>query len=253
MKTKSNHSINSFISTKMALLFAFFLLCVTGAFSQGDAEEMWVDYIYHSITVETDTSRIKAHIIDETSDAKMDHETYYYSYNHRVISKIRGGILGKLLHGEYTEVGFDGHLMRAGKMFLGLKNGIWKEWYPNGELKEMVEYDKGWKDGDFKEYAPDGRLLRRGKYKDGLLDGKVEYIQADGTVHTIKYKEGIKKKKRKKKEKKQKSDKAKNRKDEDKKSKEENSKKKKSKKEKQQKKRKKVKATEKENTDEENK
>lgn len=74
----------------------------------------------------------------------------------------------------------------------GLKQGAWKEFYPNGVLKQEVTYFDDKMHGYLKEYSPTGSLLNTTKYVNGVipknapelakLDVKTEYYD-DGKVH----------------------------------------------------------------------
>ena len=58
-------------------------------------------------------------------------------------------------------------------------NGINKEYYKNGTIKEEVSYGNGKLHGIFKEYYEDGSLKSEGNYNNGVMDGIVkEYYPA---------------------------------------------------------------------------
>ena len=58
-------------------------------------------------------------------------------------------------------------------------NGINKEYYENGTIKEEVSYGNGKLHGIFKEYYEDGSLKSEGNYNNGVMDGIVkEYYPA---------------------------------------------------------------------------
>jgi antitoxin component YwqK of YwqJK toxin-antitoxin module len=73
-----------------------------------------------------------------------------------------------------------------------LKQGVWKEFYPNGILKMEVTYSDDKMNGYLKEYSPTGSLLNTTKYVNGViknnapelakLDVKTEYYD-NGQVH----------------------------------------------------------------------
>ena len=57
-------------------------------------------------------------------------------------------------------------------------NGVNKEYYENGTLKEYVSYSNGKLNGSFKEYYEAGSLKSEGNYNNGVLDGIVkEYYE----------------------------------------------------------------------------
>ena len=53
-------------------------------------------------------------------------------------------------------------------------NGVDKEYYENGMLKEEVSYSNGKLNGFFKEYYENGSLKSEGNYKNGVLDGLIK-------------------------------------------------------------------------------
>lgn len=82
-----------------------------------------------------------------------------------------------------------------------LKQGVWKEFYPNGALKQEVTYTDDKMHGYLKEYSLTGSLLNTTKYLNGVVQNNVpELTKVDvrtdyydnGTVHfTRTYKEDI--------------------------------------------------------------
>lgn len=82
-----------------------------------------------------------------------------------------------------------------------LKQGVWKQFYPTGALKQEVTYTDDKMNGYLKEYSPTGNLLNTTKYINGIvqtdvpelkkLDVKTEYYN-NGQVHyTRTYKDDI--------------------------------------------------------------
>ena len=53
-------------------------------------------------------------------------------------------------------------------------NGINKEYFENGTIKEEVSYSNGKLNGIFKEYYEDGSLKSEGNYNNGVMDGIVK-------------------------------------------------------------------------------
>src|ERR1043166_2318275 len=51
----------------------------------------------------------------------------------------------------------------------GLKQGMWKEFYPNGVVKNEVNYSDDKMNGYFKEYGPNGSLTNTTKYINGVI------------------------------------------------------------------------------------
>ena len=61
----------------------------------------------------------------------------------------------------------------------GEKEGIWKEFYENGLLKEEKNYLSGKLNGYFKIYNEEGKLVNALKYKNGLVDLNSKDIDLD--------------------------------------------------------------------------
>ena len=82
-----------------------------------------------------------------------------------------------------------------------LKQGIWKEFYPTGILKNEVTYSDGKMNGYLKEYSPKGSLMNTSKYINGelqtnvkelaKLDVRTEYFPTGAVRFTGTYKDGV--------------------------------------------------------------
>ena len=57
------------------------------------------------------------------------------------------------------------------KYFKGLKNGVWKKYYPDGSLKEVRKYKMGKKEGSFIGYYPNGAHNFIFQFNDGEYNG----------------------------------------------------------------------------------
>ena len=62
-------------------------------------------------------------------------------------------------------------------------DGINKEYYENGTIKEEVSYSNGKLNGTFKEYYEDGALKSEGNYNNGLMDGIVKEYYPSSNTH----------------------------------------------------------------------
>ncbi len=51
----------------------------------------------------------------------------------------------------------------------GKKHGLWREYYPNGQIKWEATYSHGKLNGYYKEYSPYGALVKYERYKNGKL------------------------------------------------------------------------------------
>jgi antitoxin component YwqK of YwqJK toxin-antitoxin module len=62
----------------------------------------------------------------------------------------------------------------------GKKQGIWKEFYPDGSVYKEMKYRDDLLDGYYKEFAKDGNLLLAQKYIEGVLQKNVaELVKLD--------------------------------------------------------------------------
>lgn len=83
----------------------------------------------------------------------------------------------------------------------GLKQGMWKTFYPDGTVKTEVNYSDGKMNGYFKEYSAKGSLLNTTKYINGVmqqnppelakLDVKTTYYDNGAVKFTATYKDGV--------------------------------------------------------------
>lgn len=56
-------------------------------------------------------------------------------------------------------------------------NGIWKDYYGNGNLKEVGKYKSGKKEGEWLYYDNENFLYLKQHYNNGILDDSVKYIK----------------------------------------------------------------------------
>jgi antitoxin component YwqK of YwqJK toxin-antitoxin module len=104
----------------------------------------------------------------------MDHDTMYLKKD---MHKISG-----LVYNEHGEVGFFKN---------GLRNGIHKEWFRNGNLKDEISYSNGLKDGEFRYWDDKGQLLKEGHYIQNNLDGLIKEWYHNGNIKLeVNYKNG---------------------------------------------------------------
>ncbi len=56
----------------------------------------------------------------------------------------------------------------------GNKIGVWKDFYPDGQLKSFANYDNGKLNGYFREYSPIGIITTQNFYTEGIVNKAVE-------------------------------------------------------------------------------
>ena len=86
---------------------------------------------------------------------------WYHYYFHRSINKVKGGYLGKLLHGKYVKITSEGRLLESGFFYNGLKDKTWYTWHQNGELSTKENWNRGKPLGEKIEYGNDGLITNK--------------------------------------------------------------------------------------------
>lgn len=117
---------------------------------------------------------------------------YYPSGKIKTVASYKDGV-PEGIRREYAEDGriLTAYTFKEGKITgqgimteEGIKQGPWKEYYSDGQLKAEGIYDKGNKVGGWKYYYPDGTLEQEGYYStDGLADGAWKWYYPTGTLH----------------------------------------------------------------------
>lgn len=118
----------------------------------------------------------------------------YHWYSDNDIKETDGGFDGRLLHGEYKSFYLDKNLREQGMFRHGLKEDVWKTWFPGGRLHELAHYKKGKLHGSYERYDENGKLLERSAYKHGVKHGKSISYRDDKADTTIVYRNGRTKK-----------------------------------------------------------
>ena len=65
----------------------------------------------------------------------------------------------------------------------GLKEGIWKHYYPGGSLHFSGPYENGLREGEWKFYAISGELIQEGFYRAGQFHGTWKWYYLSGKLH----------------------------------------------------------------------
>lgn len=149
-----------------------------------------VEKYTRQIIVTNGDSLIKARILIDPPDIKLNDELYYFWYYSDIINSNKGGFTGNLLDGPFIVIDGSKNLLTKGNFKNGLKDGEWKIWYPNGILHYSENWKEGSLSGEFKEFAESGELIEKSLYKKNLLDGARIQYYPDTTV-TMYYQDGI--------------------------------------------------------------
>tara|TARA_Y100001936_G_scaffold253082_1_gene315693 strand:+ start:1502 stop:2479 length:978 start_codon:yes stop_codon:yes gene_type:complete len=74
----------------------------------------------------------------------------------------------------------------------GILNGLFEEYYPNGQLKTKVIYKNGRKDGLYESYWNNGQEKAKNIYKNGIIkDGTYKWFWKNSQLHLVRtYKNG---------------------------------------------------------------
>jgi antitoxin component YwqK of YwqJK toxin-antitoxin module len=95
--------------------------------------------------------------------------------------------------GSWKDLYPDGKTKAEGLYKKGKRTGLWKFYYPDGTLEQEGAYDElGLFMGEWKWYYPSGELKRQEYYLNGLLDGfSVEYDEMGTPISQGEYVEGL--------------------------------------------------------------
>lgn len=129
-------------------------------------------------------------------DSALSQEEGIYLYNGEVYSghlnnnalnyKIKASVVlvDGLLHGPFKEVYADGQKRTLKQYHEGYEKGPQQGWHSNGELSYRYEADNGLKQGLYQEYYPNGNLQVESVYTDGAeTKRKVKDIEGDIIVN----------------------------------------------------------------------
>lgn len=134
------------------------------------------------------TKQHDIHFYVSLKSKKADKERMYYWYKSGEIHTTMGAAGGELLHSDYLKYFNDNQLAEKGVFRYGLKDGLWKAWYPQGNLKKTEDWSNGIKDGKYNDYNEKGELRISGKYRNGIKHGVWVNFEAKDTTW---YEKGI--------------------------------------------------------------
>ncbi len=119
--------------------------------------------------------------------SKLNDSVVYYSFFQGDIVGNKGSYYGNLLHGDYVKLLDTGKIEEQGQYRFGTKNGKWKYWNSNGELKRIENWKNGLLNGDYWKQDSLGNRYEI-NYKNNVKNS--EKIQIDSLVIIRKYKKG---------------------------------------------------------------
>ena len=89
---------------------------------------------------------------------------------------------GSLKDGLWQEYYENGQLRNEGNYIGGKKVGLWKEYHDNGSLANMVNFKEGKKEGLLKNYYSDGQIKGKINYIEGKENGMMELYHQNGKL-----------------------------------------------------------------------
>jgi len=78
---------------------------------------------------------------------------------------------------------YDGVLLSEEQFTEGIKNGLFRTFYPDGKVAEAINYRDGKKDGDWIQYFDDGKLKFKGAYFADEKEGAFTGYFPDGRIN----------------------------------------------------------------------
>lgn len=143
------------------------------------------------VTVHTDTTVTETQVMSGRKKIRIAESVLYHWYSSNHIHMTRGGFGGKLLHGKYARFQYPGKgLLEQGEFWKGQKNGCWKSWYVNGEMKQSVRWKNGRMHGHFYEYDNAGGIIREGRYRKNKLHGSLKTHNSVDSLEIRRFRNG---------------------------------------------------------------
>jgi len=172
---------------KLNAIILYLVVFITG-FNPVMGQKHDKDFLTHKVILNQADRTIVAYV-KPSGNVNIEVDKRYYWLSSNQIRSTQGGFSGKLLNGTYEEFYLNKGLKESGKVYKGLKTGVWKRWAEQGNLIDDYNWSAGQKHGIYHKYDSLGRVKEMGKYKNNLLRGKQWLYTAEG-VKQIRYKDG---------------------------------------------------------------
>ena len=140
----------------------------SGYFRQGDQTGLW-DYFFESGALKASGDLVKG-----------QKSGFWSNYFENGNEKSSGGYFRDLKEGIWNYFFEDGTVKAQAYYEKG--NGVYKQFYPSGELRMEGFNEDGKSAGDWKYYYETGETQAEGKFKDGLRDGLWKFYHRNGQV-----------------------------------------------------------------------
>lgn len=144
-------------------LFFSMLLVVAGIFVLGKDRQQ------RKIIVDGDLKFVFH--VSTANPTKYVNDRIYYWFKSGEIHHSEGGSDGDILHGTFVKSHRDNSILEKGSFENGLKDKVWKQWYKNGTLKQVLEWKEGLKTGKTMIYDEKGQVINSGYYHKNVKHG----------------------------------------------------------------------------------
>lgn len=112
-----------------------------------------------------------------------DEEVYTGNVTDTIAGKIiQYDVLNGKKNGEFKIKLIDGTILMHGRIKENLNEGIWKYYYPNGQLESMGNFVNNVSQGKWTWYFENGRIKEIGYFKDGKKDGSWMIFDEKGNL-----------------------------------------------------------------------
>jgi len=133
---------------------------------------------------------INTTIIDKSTDKKLlkivaEQDTFVYAIRYLSRDSIPHPSMRKAV---FVEKPAQTAIIKY--IYQGKLNGLYKEYFPNGQLHVYANYSYGLLDGKYANYSSNGKLLSRGAYLKGEKNGRWFIRDEQGVMNKVKYKKG---------------------------------------------------------------
>lgn len=178
------------MATKVKIHIPIILLILVILNVDVEAQANKKNYRTRMIVVNYPDSIIKTNVLLDKIDIELNNTTIYYWSAYGEIHANKGGYSGQLLCGSYQVFDVDNNLITQGAIQNGVKNGSWKSWYNNGEIKSLEIWKKGVLEGKQISYTQLGDLKSIQNFRKGKRHGLQEYFRSGQLVEVKKYTRG---------------------------------------------------------------
>ncbi|MEW4923104.1 hypothetical protein [Algibacter sp. 2305UL17-15] len=114
----------------------------------------------------------------------FDNNKIYYWFKSGRIHSSLANAGGYVLHNSCSKYYRSNQIAEQGAFNYGLKDGVWKSWYENGQLQLQEFWKAGYKDGKSTVYDSEGKIISVGDYRNNLKTGRwINYKTKDTTYH----------------------------------------------------------------------